>query len=239
MEIGMAGPKSVVKLQKQTFGARIAEKLREAILTGEIAPGAPIIEMTLAAQFGVSRGPLREAIRQLIDEGLLVQIPFTGTHVTDLSEADVREIYSLRTTIEIFAFELIWERRDAAFAEELRERQSALAHAIDAGDEMDCIRRELHLHALAYETADHHLLLNIWNGLRGRLQLYWASHHLAHGRRGPRRTSHDGFVTAALGDDLDTLRAEIRGHMRLGADETERFIAARQPRIPSRKAPHS
>ena len=224
----MSGPPTVIKLHKRTFGARIADQLRESILTGEILPGAPVVESVLAGQFGVSRGPLREAIRQLIEEGLLTQVPFTGTHVTELSVEAVREIYSLRTALEIFAFELIWDRRDKAFRDELMARQVALNEAIDQGDEIECIRRELHLHSLVYEIAGHQLLLSVWNGLRGRLQLYWASNHLAHGRRGPRRDGHDSYLEAALGPHLDGLRAEIHEHMQRGAAATETFLLARQ-----------
>ncbi|HEY8604253.1 GntR family transcriptional regulator [Tsuneonella suprasediminis] len=218
---------TVPKLQKQTFGVRIADELRRSIFAGEIAPGSALIETALASQFGVSRGPLREAIRQLIDEGLLVQVPFTGTHVVELSEQAVREIYSLRTTLETFAFRLAWDRRDAEFANELKARQAALIDAIDLGDELECIRRELDLHSLVYETANHQILLEVWNGLKGKLQLYWASHHMAHGRRGPRRDSHDSFLDAALGDSLPAMEAEIETHMRLGSETTERFLKDR------------
>ena len=226
----MSGVATVLKLNKRTFGAQIADRLRELILTGGLLPGAPIVESALASQFGVSRGPLREAIRQLVEEGLLTQIPFTGTHVLELTAEAVREIYSLRTTTEIFAFELIWDRRDQAFRDELAARQKALTTAIDEGCEIECIRRELHLHSLVFETTNHNLLLNVWRGLRGRLQLYWASNHLAHGRRGPKREGHDSYLEVALGSDLERMRGEIRDHMQRGAATTERFIAERRSR---------
>lgn len=222
-----AGEATVLRLNKRTFGARVADLLRELILSGELQPGAAVVESTLAALFGVSRGPLREAIRQLVDEGLLTQVPFTGTQVIELTAETVREIYSLRTALEIFAFELIWDHRDEAFKQVLVSRQDALTSAIDSGNELECIRKELHLHSLVFETTNHQLLLNVWRGLRGRLQLYWASNHLAHGRQGPRRTSHDGYVAAALGADLQTLRDEISSHMRRGSAVTEQFIAGR------------
>ena len=94
---------------KATLRAHIAERLRAAILAGDIAPGAPLTETALSTRFNVSRGPLREAMRQLIEEGLLVTVPYTGTHVAALSVEDVREIYSLRTALEIFAFEQVWD----------------------------------------------------------------------------------------------------------------------------------
>ncbi len=223
----MAGP-SLVKLPKRTFGARIADQLRDAILNGDIAPGQPIVEATLAAQFGVSRGPLREAIRHLIDEGLLVQIPFTGTRVVDLSATTVDEIYSMRTVLETFAFELVWGRRNKAFRDELKRRQSALNDAIDAGDDVESINRELDLHGLVFEAAGHEILMQNWTSLRGRLQLYWAANHRAHGRRGPQRDAHDSYLKAALGDDFAALKGEIGDHMRRGAEVTTRFILATQ-----------
>ena len=210
---------------KATLRAHIAERLRAAILAGDIAPGAPLTETALSSRFNVSRGPLREAMRQLIEEGLLVTVPYTGTHVAALSVEDVREIYSLRTALEIFAFEQVWEHRDDRFRRELHRRNEALLGSIDAGDDRTSISTELALHGLVFEASGHKLLQRAWHGLRGRLQLYWAAHHRAHGMRGPRRDSHDSYIKAALGSDLAALRLEIADHMRRGAVVTERFVS--------------
>ncbi len=204
--------------------AHVAERLRTAILSGDIPPGAPLVETALSNRFEVSRGPLREALRQLIEEGLVVTVPYTGTHVASLSVEDVQEIYSLRTALEIFAFEQIWPHRDDRFRAELRRRNDALLVTIDAGDDRASISTELEFHGLVYEASGHRLLQRAWNGLRGRLQLYWAAHHRAHGRRGPRRDSHDSYIAAAFGDDLDAMRREIGDHMRRGVETTERFL---------------
>lgn len=216
----------VARVPKSTFRAHIVDSLRAAILSGDIAPGMSVVETALAAQFGVSRGPLREAIRQLIEEGLLVTVPYTGTRVMALSVEDVREIYSLRIALEIFAFEQLWDRRDASFYRELRRRHDALTRTIDDGDDGASIQAELDLHGFVYEATGHKLLLRAWQSLRGRLQLYWAAHHRAHGMRGPRRDGHDSYVTAATGTDLDAIRAEIRSHMLRGAMQTELFLRA-------------
>jgi DNA-binding GntR family transcriptional regulator len=215
----------VERVPKSTFRQHIAERLRAAILEGELAPGAQLVESALAAQFDVSRGPLREALRQLVEEGLLVTVPYTGTHVISLSVEDVREIYSMRITLERFAFEQAWDQRDDAFRRELVRRHQALTACIDAGDDAASIQAELELHGLAYEASGHRLLQRTWQSLRGRLQLYWAAHHRAHGTRGPRRDAHDSYVQAALGDDLQAMLAEISTHMGRGAQQTERFLS--------------
>jgi DNA-binding GntR family transcriptional regulator len=214
---------------KNTLRAQIAERLRAAILAGDIPPGAPLVETALSERFDVSRGPLREALRQLIEEGLLVTVPYTGTHVAPLSVEDVREIYSLRTALEIFAIEQVWGRRDDRFRAELVRRNESLIATIDAGDDRASIETELAFHSLAYEASGHRLLQHAWASLRGRLQLYWAAHHRAHGRRGPRRDSHDSYIAAVLGDDLGAVRAEIADHMRRGAETTENFLHTLQP----------
>jgi DNA-binding GntR family transcriptional regulator len=230
-----AGPIKIARVPKHTFRAHIVENLRDAILSGDIAPGTQVVEMSLAEQFGVSRGPLREAIRQLVEEGLLVTIPYTGTHVTELSVEDVREIYSMRIALEIFAFEQVWDRRDAAFRRELNRRHEALSATIDAGDDRKSILAELDLHGFVYEAARHRILLHHWASLRGRLQLYWAAHHRAHGMRGPRRDGHDSYIEAASGSDLDALRAEIRTHMLRGAKQTEQFLRDRSEQTEASK----
>lgn len=228
-----ATPFRVDRLPKRTFRQHIAERLRSAILAGEIAPGAQLVEATLAHQFTVSRGPLREALRQLVEEGLLVTVPYTGTHVISLSVDDVREIYSMRITLERFAFEQAWARRDAAFAREMRRRNDVLTASIDAGDDGGSILAELDLHGLVYEAGGHRLLQRTWRSLRGRLQLYWAAHHRAHGTRGPRRDSHDSYVAAALGDDLGAMLAEVSDHMGRGARQTEKFLQHPTPSSPT------
>jgi DNA-binding GntR family transcriptional regulator len=217
----------LARVPKSTFRAHIVDGLRQAILRGDIEPGSQLIEANLADQFGVSRGPLREAMRQLIDEGLLVTVPYTGTHVVDLSVEDVREIYSMRVNLEIFAFEQIWTRRDARFRDGLVGRQGALTECIDAQDDAASISAELQLHGFVYEATGHRILLKTWESIRGRLQLYWAAHHRVHGIRGPRRDGHDDYVRTALGDNFEALRQEITSHMARGGSQTEAFLESR------------
>jgi DNA-binding GntR family transcriptional regulator len=219
----------VDRLRKSTFRQHIAARLRAAILSGEIAPGAPLVETALAKQFDVSRGPLREALRELIEEGLLVTVPYTGTHVITLTVGDIHEIYSMRIALERFAFEQAWPSRDDAFTHEMHRRNIVLTQAIDAGDDAASILAELELHGLVYEASGHKLLQRSWHSLRGRLQLYWAAHHRAHATRGPKRDSHDAYVQAALGANLDVMLAEITSHMGRGAQRTESFMRSANP----------
>ena len=216
------------QLARRTFREQIVEALRTSIISGVLPPGAQIVESEMALTFGVSRGPLREALGDLIKEGLLVTVPYTGTHVVDLSLDEVNEIFSLRTELEIFAFRQVWENRDEAYFAELNARHDRLLASIASGDDESSIVDELGLHSHVYEACGHSLLLSVWNGLRGKLQLYWAAHHRAHGRRGPLPEGHKRYVELAQGDDLDAMIEEIRDHMVRGFSKTETFLRARE-----------
>jgi DNA-binding GntR family transcriptional regulator len=129
------------RIPRVTFRNRIADALRRAIIDGSLAPGSVVSEAHLAARFDVSRAPLREALSQLVEEGLLISVPYTGTRVLDLTEVDLQEIQSMRVTLERFAFEQAWPRRDAHFRRELKARHAALTRTIDAGDDAASIER--------------------------------------------------------------------------------------------------
>lgn len=214
-------------LQRQTMSAQIVALLRHAILTGELEPGSQVVESALALRLGASRGPLREAMRQLIEEGLLVSVPYTGTRVVDISLDDVNDIYAMRTCLEQFAFEQVWDRRDGDFKKELLARSDTLKKMIDQSDHGAAIEAELDLHGLVYEHANNRILLNTWIGLRGHLQLYWAAHRRAHGTTVPKRDSHDDYIRLALGDSLTAMKDALRDHMRLGLETTKAFVEAR------------
>jgi DNA-binding GntR family transcriptional regulator len=214
-------------LKRQTMSAQIATLLRRAILTGELEPGSQVVESALALRLGASRGPLREAVQQLIGEGLLVNVPYTGTRVVDISLEDVDDIYAMRICLEQFAFEQIWDRRDDAFRTQLVARNDALTKVIDQEDHVAAIEAELDLHGLVYEHANNRILLNTWTGLRGHLQLYWAAHRRAHGTSVPKRDSHDDYIGYALGNSLSAMKDALRDHMRLGLETTKAFVEAR------------
>ena len=219
-----AAHNQVTPIRRETFGNRIASNLRRAIISGEIAAGSQITEVELASRFGVSRGPLREAMGKLSSEGLLVTVPYTGTRVLKLTAKDVREIFSLRTALETLAFREIWDRRDEAFAGELETRHGVLISTLDLNDHVASSEAEVRFHSLVYETSGHDLLLESWQRLSGRLQLYLAVHQRAHGRTGPIKDAHERYLQLALGDRLDLMLNEIEAHMQRGVDQLERYL---------------
>jgi DNA-binding GntR family transcriptional regulator len=89
-----------MRLPRATYASMVTERLRDSIVDGSLAPGSQLSEAELATRFGVSRGPVREALQRLIQEGLVRAEPHRGVFVPVLTEADVRDIYLAREALE-------------------------------------------------------------------------------------------------------------------------------------------
>lgn len=150
----------------------VADRLREMITSGHLAPGERLKEAELAESMTVSRGPVREAITLLSREGLVEVQRHRGARVITLSYEDIEEIYSLRLAIERLAMERCAERADArvlARLDEVIEQMRTIAS--DApGDEH--VRLDLEFHDLVYAAADHARLERTWGMLRSQVSMF-------------------------------------------------------------------
>ncbi len=224
MNVRLSG---IQPLADSTLRGRTVDQLKRLIVTGELAAGSRLTEVDLAAALGISRGPLREAIRELVDIGLVISKPYKGLFVRDFTLKDLSELYSLRTALEQFAFQLCWDRRDETAKADLRARNEALSQTIlEGADPYEAIQRELDLHSWCYELSGHRLLQQTWDRMKPNLQFYFATHQQAHGRKGPSREAHDRYIELACGDDLDAMIRFLEAHMRQGLETTASFITA-------------
>ncbi|WP_170328658.1 GntR family transcriptional regulator [Ruegeria arenilitoris] len=210
-----------------TLKDRTLERLQKLILTGDMEPGAKLLETQVAAQLDVSRATLREAMVQLGEIGLLVYIPFRGTFLRTLDPVDLDEIYSFRTGLEKMAFQFCWDKRDLISLADLQMRNNRLCDCISDNDPYGAIMAEMHLHSWCYELSGHTLLLQSWERLKPNLQFYFAMHQKAHGRGGPLRESHDKYIELANGDSLDDMLVHLEDHMRQGLENTMKFLNER------------
>ena len=220
------GDLSVIKpLSDSTLRGRTTTHLKQLIVAGELQPGTRLTEKGLADALGISRGPLREAIRELVDIGLVVSEPYKGLFVRQVTRKDLEEIYSLRTSLEQFAFRECWNKRNPTALSDLQQRNAKLSATVKAGqDRLGVIEDELHLHSWSYELSGHQLLLQSWNRLMPNLQFYFAMHQQAHERPGPKRHAHDIYLELACGDDLEAMLDHLLDHMRQGLETTMSFI---------------
>ena len=119
----ITGPRAPVPPAHGATVAFIVERLREAILTGRLQPGSRLVESDLTSRFGVSRGPVREALRRLTADGLIEHWPHRGAVVRRLTEREIRELFLIRIEMEALAARL-------AAAADAPERRTGFVAAI-------------------------------------------------------------------------------------------------------------
>lgn len=144
----MAPNRRFQPVHRESTAALIARQLRQAIMHGDLRPGAQLSEAQLATQFGVSRGPLREAMQRLVQEGLLRSERNRGLFVIELDEHDIRDIYAARTAIEGAAALLVLRAGRPAAVAALRSACEAMARAARREDMTRLSDADLRLHEL-------------------------------------------------------------------------------------------
>lgn len=202
-----------------TRRAEIVALLRRAILTGQLEPGQKLNELRIAEQMRVSRAPLREAMRELVQEGILTSIPYAGTFVIDVMAKDIDDAYSLNKVLDEFAIERTWKLRDQRFFDELDRRHDAVKQATRALDTTRQIETALQLHGLIYEWADNSVLLETWQRLTSRLQMYFALHQRARNEPVPAEDVHETYVRLLKGADMRAAQRHAREHIDLDFEE--------------------
>jgi DNA-binding GntR family transcriptional regulator len=132
---------------------RVAERLRDLLLSGDLAPGTSLQEIPLANALGVSRNTLREAVRTLVAEGLLSRAPHKGIVVPSLTPDDVRELFEIRELLELAALQRACAQPNKILPA-LQEKVEGLRRAIAARKERDVIEMDLGFHQALLNVFD-------------------------------------------------------------------------------------
>lgn len=202
----------MLRARPNLLRGQVATSLRAAITSGLFPPGNRLNEIVLARQIGVSRGPLREALRQLEAEGFIHSTPNRGTFVAMITTEDVIEVLTLRERVEPLAIELSLNADDLvpAATEALRQMQQAVA----AGDTRKLVEAHVDFHGCFYQKSGHRLLHWVWERLRVPLLLYLSAHQTTF--RGPEEVvrDHEELLEFVRSRDAVTLRTEIAKRIR-------------------------
>lgn len=169
------GHEPVHRIEAPPSMSALAEKaLRSMILSGDLRPGDRVVENQLTAELGVSRPPLREAMRVLQQQGLLVQIPRKGAIVTPLTAHDIYEIVTLREEVEKLAVRLGVPVRSQERLERLRRAFTDLEEAAASSDSAHVTECSFAFHLAIVGLAGHRRLEDIYRSLSLQMQLYMA-----------------------------------------------------------------
>jgi len=152
-----------------TLRRQVADALREAILSGELQPGERLREIDLAERFGVSRNPVREAIGELEQQGLIIAQPNRGKTVVSPTDEELRQAYQVRACLELLALHLVWDKITDELLEQMR-RLTAMMHEATTDPDLTPVTRhgrlnvlDARFHALLVEMTGNRTLVRAWD----------------------------------------------------------------------------
>ena len=146
--------------------------LRQAILKGELKPGERLLEIALAERLGVSRTPVREAMRKLEQEGLVVMIPRRGAQVASITEKDLNDVLEVRIALENVAIEKACARMTEEEMRRLWLAAKEFEHTIAEGNLVKLAEADVAFHEVIYKSSDNRRLNQVLNNLREQIYRY-------------------------------------------------------------------
>lgn len=146
--------------------------LRQAILRGELKPGERLMEIQLANKLGVSRTPIREAIRKLELEGLVLMIPRRGAEVAEITEKSLRDVLEVRAALEELAVDLACDRISSEDIESLKNAAKEFETALQGGEVTEYAEADVKFHDIIYLATDNQRLIQLLYNLREQMYRY-------------------------------------------------------------------
>lgn len=219
----MDGPAFLVK--RQSGAEAVHAALREEIITGRLPPGERLLEHELAQSLGVSRTPVREALRLLLGEQLVERRATSGLQVTPLYARDIHNIYELRARLEGLLARDACSRLSDAGLLALRERIDQMSLLRDHEKEVIRVGREFH--AIIERAADNRWCLHLLQQIRGHVDRYRALSTSSPGRSADAISEHSAIYGALAAGDEDASESVMREHVYRGADSALRALGGR------------
>lgn len=150
----------------------VFQTLRGAILKGDLKPGERLMELQLASKLGVSRTPIREAIRMLEQEGLAVTIPRKGAEVAKMTEKDMEDVLEIRLSLEGLAVRLSCEKITPAALQELKVAMENFEEKTRSGKFVEMAKADVKFHEILYKASNNPKLQQLLNNLREQMYRY-------------------------------------------------------------------
>ncbi len=188
--------------------------LRRAIITGKFAPGERLMEISLANRLGVSRTPVREAIRKLELEGLVIMIPRKGAQVAKITEKSLRDVIEIRCVLEEFAASLACERITEEGKEKLKEAHQQFVDAVQSRDILDIVEKDEKFHDAIFQATSNDKLITIINNLREQFYRYRMEYVRDIEQHSVLVTEHENLLHAIFNHDSETAKQIMRTHLK-------------------------
>lgn len=204
------------RLAPRALYEEVAERLRQRIFNRELTPGSWIDELKIAEELGISRTPLREALKVLAAEGLVTMKVRRGAYVTESSVKDLADVYHLLALLETDAAETVARSATDAQLEELSALHAELEQAIDHAERFFALNESFHLRLL--ELADNKWRLQMVQDLRKVMKLHRQHSLQKAGRLQESLAEHRALMAALTARDARRTARCMQAHFRGGLD---------------------
>jgi DNA-binding GntR family transcriptional regulator len=194
-------------------GQQAVETLRSAIIAGRYEPGDRLIEATLSSELGTSRGPVREALRQLENEGLVMSFPYRGAVVLGVSDEEVQEVLiPIRLTLERYSFTHALARIPEADFAELGKQVWLMEQAAAADDLARLVEADLQFHDFVVSSSGQTHTVQIWRTIWPRIRAYF--YRYGRGQDlGTMVDEHRELLSALQSRDLERMLDQLERHI--------------------------
>ncbi|MDX5363077.1 MAG: GntR family transcriptional regulator [Pseudazoarcus pumilus] len=205
----------------------VAERLRQRIFAHELTPGTWVDEQSLAEEYGISRTPLREALKVLAAEGLVTLKPRRGCYVNEVSERDLDEIFGVMSLLESEAASLAARKADKTDLTELQAIHDRLEAAARERDIDRFFEANQAFHRKVQDIAGNHWLTHVIDDLRKMIKL--SRHHslFGDGRLEQSLEEHRALIAALLARDAEATAQRMRDHIQSGRAALKRIAQVR------------
>ncbi|MEE4603006.1 MAG: GntR family transcriptional regulator, partial [Desulfobacteraceae bacterium] len=192
------------KEKRSTLPGQVANQIREAIKSGKLKPGDRLIETVLAREMNIGRNAVREAIRYIEKEGLIVTIPFKGAQVVEMSKNDLKDIYDVRNALETLALNTLAMKIDNEKTRVLDAVVKEMKAVSKKGNLKAIIDVDLKFHRTLCELSENKVLLEAWSAISNRLRAFIANGDGLYGEDTPEVTlgTHYPVVDAIKNSDF-------------------------------------
>lgn len=191
----------------------VCDTLRQAIVDGVFKPGERLMEIKLADEMGVSRTPVREAIRKMEIEGFVAMMPRRGTYVSDISVKDITDVYEIRIVLDVLAAVLSAERITEEEVLKMRSLLDDIDAHIKKGEFDQIVEADSAFHDVLYQASHNQRLVMMINNLRDQFTRLRMRSMKYPGRLKNTQREHRDLVDAIASRDIDRAKATVRTHL--------------------------
>ncbi len=202
--------------------------LREAILRGDLVPGERLMELQLASKLGVSRTPIREAIRMLEQEGLAITIPRKGAIVAGMTEKDMQDVLEIREALEELSVQVACDKITDEQITVLRETMENFKESLKSGDIKRMAEADVEFHNVIYQATDNPKLISMLSNLQEQMYRYRVEYLKNPDNHDQLLQEHEAIYKGILEKDKDGVTQMIRRHISNQVDVVKHIIRGQE-----------